>query len=614
MFAAAGYKPTTDEFRIAVDINDVPSKQTTSKSNIVLNAVKVLILNFTKNITRNATLESVPDTFKTLRVAVRVEGYLKRVYSRYVEMIWKHDYDFVGDNPKAVTYIKRRFREISKVTNTPTYFFFDQLTEYLVTYHNAFIVKARDKKTSSGSPVKYFGISRQPIAGLFTLNPCDMQVETLIDNATGTKSVVGWTYTDTQGDHKFKLEDVEHIKINPDSGNIFATPPGISVLDDARALRRMEENAELLVFQHSVPLLHEIIGTSDSPGTDPEITTAVSEFENMRANSLIVTTERHKIVPVEIARSTIDITTYLEYFKNRMIVTLGQSLSNIGEGANNSRSTAMTMAKSVLDSAIRYQKFIRIAITDFIIDELLFEGGFDILDEKNTVRLFLPEIDVDEKIRKEFHSLSLYQGNLITESEARDTMGLGPLTDRSETYFELVMKPKILLQNAVKLGTSKATTNKEAPANQYGTKTVGVKARESVLFYKNSADDLKRTITDQFYTYANEVIDMLHYGGDVEHEASCRISKEIVLEKASQVAISIYNDINFNNYDDIEVADLELSEVHHNISIYVNKFFDGLYKHVEDAIQNKNDVLAVFDALNFKIDILIDNIINVSVQ
>ena len=127
-------------------------------------------------------------------------------------------------------------------------------------------------------------------------------------------------------------------------------------------------------------------------------------------------------------------------------------------------------------------KRIKTFIDDFMINELLEEGGFNIFDEKNKVELYIPEIDLDDKIRKEFHIMSLWQQNLLTESEARKELGRDPYTDadRKLTYFELITKPRAIIQAVDEaylaggtLLTPGAIANKAIPANQFGGKKSG---------------------------------------------------------------------------------------------------------------------------------------------
>ena len=439
-----------------------------------------ILLKFAKLVQpRNYDFETYPPIFDTIRKALYAEAYLRRCRDRFVEMIWKNGFDFVGKNKIAVQYIRMRFREIAKATSKPTYSLFEELTSNLVLYYNSFIIKVRDQKASSGKPIKYFGKLLKPVAGYFIANPVYMSAMIQKDRATGQRTLIGWRYKTSEVDKNILPSDVIHFVMDPESDIVFSIPPSASVIDDIRALRRMEENVEILVFQHAIPFFHYKVGTDAQRGTNDEVADAELKVLNMQAQGMLVTTERHKIEAVGAGRDVLDATKYLEYFKNRIVVGLGQSLSNIGEGAGVNRSTSITMTKSVLDAATRFQNVIESYINDFMIDELLMEGGFDVFNVKNKVEIYLPCIDIDEKLRKEFHTLSLYQGNLLDEDEARREIGREPIVDRSKTYFELVVKPKAIIQALDEpfLASGGSVANREAPSNQHGVKKVGTKAR-----------------------------------------------------------------------------------------------------------------------------------------
>ncbi|MHA1874011.1 MAG: hypothetical protein ACTSVB_07845 [Candidatus Heimdallarchaeaceae archaeon] len=421
---------------------------------------------------RNYDLVQPEFSFDIIDNALNVEGYLRRSRDRFVELIWKNGYDIIGKNPRVVSYVQRRFKEIAKVTEKPTQVLFEEISEGLVLYYNAFVYKQRSLKSSSGRPRRYFNKILKPVAGYFILEPSRISAVVNKDNG----KLLGWEYEDTEG--IINKEDVIHFYMGRPAGKIYGEPPVLAVLDDIRALRRMEENVELLVFQYAIPLYQYKIGTDEHPCTDEtEISAAASNVQSMMAQGMLVTPHRHDIKAIGVAREALNVKEYLEYFKERILTTLGQSTISLGESGSASRATATILIKAVLDAARRFQKTLKTFIDFFIIEELLEEGGFNIFDENNKVEIIFPEIDLDDKVRREFHALALYQGNLLEETEARKEIGRGPIKNRKETYFELITKPKAIIQARDEQLTPQAVSNKEAPQNQYGTKKVGPKAR-----------------------------------------------------------------------------------------------------------------------------------------
>ncbi|MBN3585794.1 hypothetical protein JYB64_25730, partial [Algoriphagus aestuarii] len=86
-----------------------------------------------------------------------------------------------------------------------------------------------------------------------------------------------------------------------------------------------------------------------------------------------------------------------------------------------------------------------LGIDNFIIHELLLEGGFDpITNPRDDVDFVFNEIDLDAKIKSENQAVFLYQHNAITEDEMRARIGKDPITDRSKLYLNLVTIPRAL--------------------------------------------------------------------------------------------------------------------------------------------------------------------------
>jgi hypothetical protein len=127
-----------------------------------------------------------------------------------------------------------------------------------------------------------------------------------------------------------------------------------------------------------------------------------------------------------------------------------------------------------------------------ILNELLREGNFDIMDIEHKVSLFAPEIDIDAKIKKETHIRGLFHGNCITEDEMRAELGRDPVDDagRLKLYWTLVDLPKSIIltrdealagilisqyeeaqgKNLAGLKIDKKTANLIRPVNQMGPK------------------------------------------------------------------------------------------------------------------------------------------------
>lgn len=409
---------------------------------------KPIFLKFkTKLGARNAELNEQEFDFKSIRRAIDVEPLLRQAREKYLQLIWKNGFSFVGKNQNAVDYVKMRLSQIALVTGTPSQVLFDQIAEEMISYHNVFLVVQRDSVSSGGSPyINAFGKRVNPISGLF-LVPAS-HIEPMTDQKT--KQLVGWKVPayGKEDDKYFLKEEVIHMFMSRAVGNLTGTPMMTPVLGDVRALRRIEESAEALVFQHSFPLIEYKVGTEESPETDPNKFDEIKQtIESSSAQGLFVVPADHSLKAVGNGSSPIDVERYLNYFRLRIISGLGLSTVVFGESDSSNRGTAQVQDKGLQDGAKKYLSTIKTFVNEMLINELLREGNFDVMNPEDTVQLFTSEIDIDAKMKKEVHVMGLYHGNCIAEDEMRKEIGLDPITDeqRGQLYWALVEMPKALI-------------------------------------------------------------------------------------------------------------------------------------------------------------------------
>jgi hypothetical protein len=205
-------------------------------------------------------------------------------------------------------------------------------------------------------------------------------------------------------------------------------------LDDIRALRKIEENVELLIYQHLFPLFQYKVGTAEAPAGitetgQREIDVVRQEIQFMPSEGGIVTPERHEISTVGVEGRALRAEAYLEYFKKRVISGLGISAVDLGEGSTSNRSTADNMSRNLIDSVKNVQQIMESFVNQYIFNELLLESTFgdDVLNEENIVKLKFKEIDVDSQIKKETHLADQFSKDMITHDEGRRRMGYEPL-------------------------------------------------------------------------------------------------------------------------------------------------------------------------------------------
>jgi len=426
--------------------------------------------------------------------AYDVETYFRIAVGRLVTEIWKNGWEIVGRDQDAVRYIRRRIRQFERVLHPdspqPIDDLLEDLSRQLVTYSNSFMEKIRNEDASGGAVwTRFDGKELKPIAAIKILDATSMLIKRL-DNGTPTKyqqEIPG-----AARKPEWAARDILHSFAERSVGLATGTPFVVPSLDDIRALRSMEQNVEILVFQHAVPLYHVAIGIDGLPGRQADVDELQATLGDMPASGALITTNRVKIEVLGAEGEGVNVAPYLEYFKKRVLAGLRLGAVAVGEGGTANRSTASTINAVIQDVAKYYQKRIKMTM-DVLIEELLMEGGFvwDAGEVQKLVWFFIPEIDVETKIAKENHYSQMWQDNVLTSAEVRREMGRDPFTEEEweDTYWAKIGEPKALIQaideqfvkpaaqplvpgsKAKKVTpTNKSTATANRPTNQYGTR------------------------------------------------------------------------------------------------------------------------------------------------
>ena len=360
-----------------------------------------------------------------------VESFARQAFDKKVALMFKEGWDFIGKSPKHILYIKARFSQIAQASNLSTSALFRNIGSSLIRKSNCFIVKARKIEASGGkiriAPGKPNPLL--PVAAYFVA-----PAETIEYKVSGNK-VSKWRQRMPDGSKRqYNINDMVHFYMDRKEGFVFGTPSIVPVLDDIRALRKIEENIELLVYQHLFPLFHYRVGTENAPAgiTETghrEIDVVRQEIQFMPSEGGIVTPERHEISTIGSEGKALRAEGYLDYFKKRVISGLGISAVDLGEGETSNRATADNMSRNLIDSVKNVQQVMESFVNQYLINELLLESTFgdEVLDEENIVKLKFKEIDIDAQIKKETHLADQFNKDLITHDEGRRRMGYEPL-------------------------------------------------------------------------------------------------------------------------------------------------------------------------------------------
>lgn len=440
-----------------------------------------------------------------------VENMVRQAFKRKIGLMFKAGYDFVGKNKDTVRYIKERFRQIQEAADIPTQILLRNIGSDLIRLSNVYVIKVRNEKSSGGKKRKNKnGKFLNPVAAYFIIPAETVEIK---KNEKTSKIEI---YRQKMPDGRFKdfpASDVIHIYYDKRPGFNIGKPTIVPVIDDIRALRRIEQNIELLIYQHLFPLFHHKVGTKDQPekiytdGTK-EVDEIRDQIQYMPSEGSIVTSFRHEITSIGAESRAIRAEGYLEHFKKRVVAGLGISAIDLGEGDTANRSTSETMSRSIIDDVKDFQQTLSTYINEYIVKELLLEStfSFDVLDEQNMVNLQFNEIDVDSKIKVENHMIHAFQGHAVTETELRNVFGKEGITDaeREDMYVNRVTKTTAEFEaslNPTTTGGSRAAASIDQPSNQHGQKSgpgslKNVTVNDSILReeFKDVIVDLEQSV------------------------------------------------------------------------------------------------------------------------
>ena len=478
---------------------------------------------------------------------IDVESYFAASVRRHRELVMKEGWYLHGKDNDAIKYIKKRLSEIELITGEPMSSIIRELLTNLVAYGNAMLVLKRDPLRSSGATLRMFGKTMQPISGLYPADPTSLSVK---KNEFGRPVQWRQKLWDSDRARKFRASDVVHFTLDRKSGFTFGTPYIVPVLEDIRALRRLEELAELVTHKHTFPLFHAKVGSKEKPAgyiTSPdgqvfsEVDMIGTQIDALPPEGGLVTTERVEINMLGTEGQVLDLAPYLSHFESRVLGGLRLSGIDLGRGDTANRATAQTVTKNLVDACSEIQNVFSELFTAKVIDILLLEGGFDLLVE-NKVTLKFPDIDREEMRANQNHGLQLFIQNAITEDELRaDYLSKEAYgqEERKSTFHELYNKPlaEIGAMNEQGPGSSQGSANtvanKARPANQHGTAAT----KKSVAQNSSTIEELFDQFRYSWVEMCEDICNIVSYNSKLDKITKANDIKKILVAKTETMIL-----------------------------------------------------------------------------
>ena len=497
-----------------------------------------------------------------IKNAVLTDSYLAVAVRKFSQLITKAGYQIKSKNEDAANYVNDRIKVIEFRTKIPFYTLITSIARDLYTYSNSYIIKTRDNNTEKFGLKAEKIFSGGAISGLFLADPASV---TIRRNDAGAIDA----YVINQ--EEYSPNDVIHLYIDKMNNADYGTSRIYSALEDVTMLRKAEGLVMTILYRFAIPVLHIKVGNTAEGqyATQKEINDARDAFQEMPNDGFIVTNERTAIEAITPNMQANQLLKFLEYLELRVFSALNASKSSMGRGGG--QSSADNTEALMHDEVRAFQNVITNFIEKYLFTELLLEGGFNpLLNKEDYVAFEFNEVSIDTKIKIESNTIQKYQGNVITLEEARRELGFSNEVSEEDMYaFTITQKGKLDLVDAqanAAIKTAKATaelnaqqaksssnddgldnrkfngkqassgpndyfSNDANPTNQ-NTDKYSIKAKESLNTQQN-LDDYSKNFSEVDKLY-KDLSNILTDGGAIEDDKFIEALHEYALDFAKQ--------------------------------------------------------------------------------
>ena len=373
------------------------------------------------------------DLYEYSRI-IDTEAIVYKAFERKKSLMFKNGYLLTSDSDDNISYIKQRLKEFHYVSGKSFEGFVEELAYNLIMFHNAYVLMYRDLDKSTGKSISVGYEEIEPLAALFNM-PTESIERKLKDDGSVSRYKQKISYTKYR---TFSPKIIRHLTYNKRPGFTMGTPPLEAVKDDIIALRRIEESVETLIYKSLFPIIHVKVGTETHPATtlrdgSSEVSAMSKVLKEIDDSGGVVTSERVEIKSIGAESMALRVESYLEYFKNRVMIGLGVSTTDLGIGDSSGKATGSIISQTLKEAVIDMQRVVARFITEEIFSDLLVESGKYkakyMIPEEEMVTLSFNSVDHDSQIKIESHWLNLANSKMISQSELRALIGKRPMSD-----------------------------------------------------------------------------------------------------------------------------------------------------------------------------------------
>lgn len=571
-----------------------------------------------------------------IRIASESDSYIKVALSKYSSLVYKAGYKLKSENEQAVSYIKSRFLLMGFITHKPIDILFQEISDDLITYSNAFLLKARSNDINIKGYPESGVYDPKPIAGYYRLNPCHVYIQ--LDRKGEIKEYV---YREGREEQVFSPVDVVHFYMDRKPDCLYGSPRICAALEDVKLLRRIEGEVLALIYRFSSPMYHYKVGIPENGlnASDAEINKLQREIEGMAGDGSLVTNERVEIKILGAEGNAINARPYLDYFEKRVFAALGVSESQMGRGGNKYDSESM---EAQAHDTIKYiQRIMSTFIENYLLLELLLEGGFNpIFNPDDHIDYEFNEISLETRIKLENHEMLKYQSNLASFTETRRMIGKNVKDiDRSDFYNQVVTIPTVKAEIDAKADAEirvnkaaqsssgggsgqgngatqthdthvkKATSTLNRPSNQHGVGSAKMKENVDLIEKSaNNVNEIRQKYENIFSVYENICKNIVIHISDADivlpvgrDELLNKIALYIQTESQDGICDAIQN-ISGSSYVAV-THNVNLSELNGSVKNLVTSLFTDIKSGIKEG-SVQQDVVAIFDKYKYRLDFM----------
>ncbi len=431
-----------------------------------------------------------PIKFKDLKAGYHVDSYIRQAVDKYAEKMVLAGYHIKSKDPEIVKYLNYRMLALGKAAGYDFHLLISDIARRYVRDGNVFLVKAY---TKTGQPLPGYdlrGLRGRPVIGGFFLLEAECMVP-LIDKETGERK--GWIYRYQDGltyqNKLFPIDQIYHFTYCPEGNDDWGYSMLGPALEDVRSLRNAEEAILKLIYRHLNPLIHVVAPDllDDGQGRQEDVDLVSELITRMAHDGFVVTGPGYEMSSIGAESQALRAEAYLDFFKARSFTGLGVSDLIMGEaqymGAGGSDAVSVQMA----DRANFMQWALSRWLTSTLIYDLLIEADIDPIDQETKEYIAVwkfNEFDATEKRAHQAHMTDAFTKGTLTRKEARNQMGLEPLTEEEENDTYMAIMSKLERQLAELLETKKADSAQKIETKRGKNQLAVVKARPKTVTRK----------------------------------------------------------------------------------------------------------------------------------